>query len=95
VKVGKEIRDQSLHAVWMCATVLLPFWGWVLLPLAPTASAVMCVVSGLSLFGIALREWWQKRDKPGGIWHHWPWLDSLGYALGAVAGFLVGFLVVV
>ena len=84
----KEIIDQPLHALWSGASVFA-----VVAPLTlrwPLWLAVPLAVTGVvSLAGLCLREWRQKRHKPGGIWHHWPWLDTAGYAAGAVAGVLL------
>ena len=84
----KEIIDQPLHALWSGVSVFMivaPLtFGW------PLWLAVLSVVAGeASLAGLCFREWRQKRDKPGGIWHHWPWTDTSGYSAGLVAGILV------
>ena len=74
----KEAIDQPLHCLWACGTFILP---WVWLPLLS--------VSAVSLFAICAREVWQKRNR-GGILANWPWLDTAGYATGAVLGTVAG-----
>ena len=84
----KEIIDQPLHALWSGASVFV-----IVAPLSlgwPSWLAVPLMIAGVvSLAGLCLREWRQKRHKPGGILANWPWTDTAGYAAGAVAGFLL------
>jgi len=84
----KEIIDQPLHALWSGASVfaiMAPLsLGWPLWVAWP-------VIAGgcASWAGLCHREWGQKRHKPGGIWHNWPWLDTVGYGTGAAVGALL------
>ena len=84
----KEIIDQPLHALWSGGSVLTLFLAW-RVPMPLWASVLLTGASLGSLAGICVREWAQKRHKPGGIWHNWPWLDTAGYAAGAVVGALL------
>ena len=75
----KEAIDQPLHALWAGAAFAAP-WAWL-----PIIS-----LSAVSLFAICAREVYQKRHHDGGILHNWPWLDTCGYATGAVIGTVAG-----
>lgn len=90
----KEIVDQPAHALWSGVSAVAPFLAWSL-PMPLWARVVLSVAALASLVGICVREWAQKRDKPGGILANWPGLDSIGYGAGLVLGIVAGVIVVV
>lgn len=89
-KLKKELVDQSLHFLWAAATLILPFAALRIDSLPGWATIVAGAISAASLLVLVTREILQKKDKPGGILHHWPWLDFTFYSLGAAAGLTGG-----